>query len=72
LSLKNQSVWIRRVWRYQRGNRKQKIEGQTTQWPEEKAHKDKQRSTKKYTENERSSNRNTTKNQGDFMCSGRV
>jgi hypothetical protein len=27
---------------------------------------------KNYTENERSSNRNTTKNQGDFMCSGRV
>jgi hypothetical protein len=36
-----------RVWRYQRGNQNPNIEeGQTTQWPEEKVQKEKQRSTK--------------------------
>jgi hypothetical protein len=39
-------------------------EEQTTQWPEEKVQKDKQRSTKHYTENLRSSNTNPTKNWG--------
>ena len=38
---------IRRVWRCQRGNQNLYIEEeQTTQWPKEKAQKDKQRSTK--------------------------
>ena len=38
---------IRRVCRYQRGNQNPYIEEeQTTQWPKEKAQKDKQRSTK--------------------------
>jgi hypothetical protein len=38
---------IRRVWRYQRGNQNPYIEEeQTTQWPNEKVQKDKQRSTK--------------------------
>jgi len=37
----------KRVWRYQRGNQKPySEEEQTTQWPKEKAQKDKQRSTK--------------------------
>jgi hypothetical protein len=36
-------------------------EGQTTQWPKENVQKDKQRSTKHYTENYRSSNGNPTK-----------
>ena len=36
----------RRVWRYQRGNRNPYIEEeQTTQWPKEKAQKDKQQYT---------------------------
>jgi hypothetical protein len=40
-------VVIRRVWIYQRGNQNPYIEEeQTTQWPKEKVHKDKQRSTK--------------------------
>jgi len=44
--------YIRRVWRYQRGNQNPYIEEeQTTQWPKEKVQKDKQRSTKHYTEN---------------------
>ena len=38
---------LRRVWRYQRGNQNSYIEEeQTTQWPNEKAQKDKQQSTK--------------------------
>jgi hypothetical protein len=38
---------IRRVWRYQRGNHNPYIEeGQTTQWPKEKRTKDKEQSTK--------------------------
>ena len=38
---------LRRVWRYQRGNQNPYIEEeQTTQWPNEKWQKDKQRSTK--------------------------
>ena len=37
----------RRVLRYQRGNQNPYIEEeQTTQWPKEKVHQDKQRSTK--------------------------
>ena len=38
---------VRRVWRYQRGNQNPyNEEEQTTQWPKEKAQKDKQRFTK--------------------------
>jgi len=38
--------FVRRVWRYQRGNQNTYIEEeQTTQWPKEKLQKDKQRST---------------------------
>ena len=40
---------VGRVWRYQSGNQKPYIkEEQTTQWPQEKRQKDKQRSTKYY------------------------
>jgi hypothetical protein len=40
-------VVVRRVWRYQRGNHDLYIEEeQTTQWPNERVHKDKQRLTK--------------------------
>jgi hypothetical protein len=40
-------LWLRSVWRYQRGNHNPYIEEeQTTQWPKEKVQKDKQRSTK--------------------------
>ena len=49
----NLCVWnVRRVWRYKRGNQNMYIEKeQTTQSPKEKVQKDKQRSTKHYTEN---------------------
>jgi hypothetical protein len=41
------TFYRRRVWRYQRGNQKPYIdEEQTTQWPKERAQKDKQWSTK--------------------------
>jgi hypothetical protein len=40
-------IYLRRVWRYQRGNQNPYIEKeQTTQWPKGKVQKDKQRSTK--------------------------
>jgi hypothetical protein len=40
-------IYVRRVWRYQRGNQNPYIEEeQTNQWPKEKVPKDKQRSTK--------------------------
>jgi hypothetical protein len=40
-------AFIKRVWRYQRGNQNPYIEEeQPTQWPKEKVQKDKQRSTK--------------------------
>jgi len=56
----------RRVWRYQRGNQNLYIEEwQTAQWAKEKGQKDKQRSTKHYTENQRSSNTNPLKPGGD-------
>ena len=43
---------IKNVWRNQGGNQNQQIEeGQTTQRPKTKGQKDKQRSSKHYTEN---------------------
>ena len=40
-------MYVRRVWRYQRGNQNPYTKKeQTTQWPKEKVQKDKQRSTK--------------------------
>jgi hypothetical protein len=40
-------LFLRGVWKYQRGNQNPYIEEeQTTQWPKEKVQKDKQRSTK--------------------------
>ena len=54
-----QNITHKRVWRYQRDNQNPyNEEGQTTQWPKEKGQKEKQRSTKHYTENKRSSNTN--------------
>jgi hypothetical protein len=53
---------LRKVLRYQRGNQKPEIQGQTTQLPKEK--KDKTLSTKHCTENYRSSNVSPTKNWG--------
>jgi hypothetical protein len=44
----------------------------TTQWPKEKRQKDKQLSTKHYTENRSSSNTNPTKTGGELRCSGKV
>jgi hypothetical protein len=47
LQISSQSYFfVRRVWRYQRGNQNPYIEEQTRQWPKEKVQKDKQRSTK--------------------------
>ena len=65
--------YVRRVWRYQRGNQNPYIEEeQTTQWPQEKVQKDKQRSTKHtYKTNDRVT-RTPLKIGGEPRCSGRV
>ena len=56
---------VRKVVRYQRGNQKLQIEEvQTIQWPKEKGQKEKQLSTKHYTENKRLNNRIPTKTRG--------
>jgi predicted transglutaminase-like protease len=52
--------------RYQRGNQNPYIKEQTTQWPKEKVHKDKQRSI---VENKRSSNTKPTKTAGKLRSS---
>jgi hypothetical protein len=63
----------RKVWRYQKVNRSRK-------WKKDRQHnshlktgqKDKQWSTKHYTEKWRSNNTNPTKTGSELMCSGRV
>ena len=66
-------LWLRSVWRYQRGNQNPYIEEeQTTQWPKEKVQKDKQRSTKhKYKTKDRVP-RTPPKPGSKLRCSGRV
>ena len=51
-----------------KGNQNWKIEGHTKLWTKETGQKDKQRSTKHHTENERSSNTNPTKSWGQRRC----
>ena len=53
-------------------SRNHKSKTETTHWPKEKGQKDKQRSTKHYTENKRSRNTNIPKSGGELRCSGRV
>jgi hypothetical protein len=67
----SESVYQRRTdntmaKRYQRGNQNPYIKEQTTQWPKEKVHKDKQRSI---VENKRSSNTKPTKTAGKLRSS---
>ena len=54
-----------------RGIQKSEIEGQTTQWPKEKGQKDKQRSTKHYTETRDRVTRTPLKTGGELRFSGR-
>ena len=69
----NINLILRRVWRYQRGNRNPYIkEEQKTHWPKEKEQKDKRRSTKHtYTTKDRVT-RTPLNTGGELMCSGRV
>jgi hypothetical protein len=63
----------RRLWRYQRGNQNPYIEEeQTTQWPKEKAQKDKQWSTKHTYKTKDRITRAPLKTRGELRCSGRV
>jgi len=73
LGVKAEVKYIRRVWRYQRGNQNPYIEEeQTTQWPKEKALKDKQRSTKHTYKTKDRVTRTQLKTGGELRCSGRV
>ena len=65
--------YLRRIWRYQRGNQNPYIEEeQTTQWPKEKVQKAKQRSTKHTHKTKDRVTRTTIKTGGELGCSGRV
>jgi hypothetical protein len=65
--------YLRRVWRYQRGNQKPYMEKeQTTQWPKEKVQKDKQRSTKHAYKTKDRVTRTPLKTRGELRCSGKV
>jgi hypothetical protein len=67
------AIITRRVWRYQRGNQNPYIEEeQTTQWPNEKAQKDKQRSAKHAHKTKDRVTRIPLKIGGEIRCSGRV
>jgi hypothetical protein len=63
----------RRVWKYHRVNQNLYIEEvQTTQWPNEKVQKDKQRSTKHTHKTKDRVTRTLLKTGGELRCSGRV
>ena len=65
--------YIRRVWRYQRGNHNPyNEEEQTTQWPKEKVPKNKQRSTKCTHKTKDRITWTPLKTGGELGCSGRV
>ena len=67
------TFYRRRVWRYQRGNQKPYIdEEQTTQWPKERAQKDKQWSTKHTYKIKDRVTRTPLKTGGKLRYSGRV
>ena len=67
------TIWVRRVWRYQRSNQNPYIEEkQTTQWPKEKVQKDKQRSTKHTHKTKDRVTRTPLKTEGELRCSGTV
>ena len=60
---------VRRVWRYQRGNQNPYIEGQETQWPNEKGQR-----TNNYLQNitQDRVTRTPLKTDGELMCSENV
>ena len=66
-------LYLRRAWRYQRGNQNPYIEEeQTAQWPKEKVQKGKQRSTKHTYITKDRVTRTPLKTGGELRCSGRV
>ena len=66
-------VFVRRVWRYQRGNQNPYIEKeQTTKWSKEKVQKDEQRSTKHTYKTKDQVTRTPLKNGAELMCSRMV
>ena len=72
-TIREKLITSRRVWRYQRSNQDPYIqEDQTTQWPNEKVQKDKQRSTKHTYKTKDRITRTPQKTGGELRCSGRV
>ena len=67
-------IWslVRKVWRYQRGNRYPYIEEHTKQWPKENLQKERKRSTKHTHKTEDRVTRTPLKTGGELKCSGRV
>jgi hypothetical protein len=64
---------LRRVGRYQKGNQNPYIEEkETTQWPNKKGQKDKQRTTKHTNKTEDRVTRTPLKTGGELRCSERV
>jgi hypothetical protein len=62
--------FVRRVWRYQRGNQNPYIEEeQATQWPKERVQKDKQRSTKHTHKTKDRVTRTPLKTEDELGCS---
>ena len=67
------TFWLRRAWRYQRGNQNPLIEErQTTQWQKETVQKDKQRSTKHTHKTKDRVTRTPLKTRGELRCSRSV
>ena len=72
LQAKMSEVTVRRVSRYQRGNKNPQIEGQTTQWPKEKRQKNKQQSTNSAHKAKDRVTRTPQRNRGELMYTGSV
>ena len=71
--MKYSYTFVRRVWRYQRGNHNPYFEEeQTIHWPKEKVQKDKQRSTKYTHDTNDRVTRTPLKTSGEPRCSETV
>ena len=66
------TLYVGRVWRYQRGYQNPYIEEQTTQYPKQKVQKDKQQSTKHTHKTKDQVTLTPLKTGGELTCSRRV
>ena len=65
-------IYIRRIWRYQRGNQNPYIVEQTTQWSKERVQRDKQQSTQHTYKSKDRVRRSPLNTGGELRSSGRV